>query len=226
MAVLERSIASPTGLAVGEAEAGTPARLRWRWTGDEMIRMGEVGLLPAQGRFELLDGVIYQIMPPGPLHAFIVDIIGGLLERLAQERGAHVREEKPIRLSEHYDPQPDIAVIRGPERAYRRRFPGPGEVLLAVEVADSSVEDDQREKIPAYAAAGIPESWLVNLRDQQVEVYREPRDGIYRSIRIHRPGDVIEPALLPGVTIPVADLLGQEETPEPIQICDPPGGHG
>src|SRR5437763_16244618 len=84
---------------------------RWKWTGDDLIRMGEAGLLPPEGRFELLDGEIYELMPPGPLHAFIVDLIGELLEALAHALGGHAREEKPIRLNDEYDPQQDYAVV-------------------------------------------------------------------------------------------------------------------
>src|SRR4051794_18934896 len=86
---------------------GAPPR-RWKWTGDDLIRMGEVGLLPPEGRFELLDGEVYELMPPGTLHAFIVELIRDLLELIAQTCGAYAREEKPIRLSSTYDPQPDV----------------------------------------------------------------------------------------------------------------------
>jgi len=193
-----------------ERRAGEPPR-RWKWIGDDLIRLGEAGLLPPEGRFELLGGEIFELMPPGPLHAFIVDLIGGLLETLSQTHGAHAREEKPVRLSAEYDPQPDIAVVRGRERDYRTRFPGPEDVLLVVEVADSSLEHDRRLKLPAYAAAGIQECWLVNLPEQQIEVYRDPAGGEYRLRRLYRSGEAIEPLLAPSAALPVRDLLGEPE---------------
>jgi Uma2 family endonuclease len=213
MTVLETTSPPPE---VSETHSPSPASpdgrpRRWKWTGDDLIRMGEAGLLPPEGRFELLAGEIFQLMPPGPLHAFIVDLIGGILEALARLHGAHAREEKPIRLNPEYDPQPDVAMVRGPERDYRERFPGPEDVLLIVEVADSSLEHDRELKLPAYADAGIPECWLVNLPEQQVEVYREPAGAEYRMRRIYRSGETVEPLAAPGAALAVADLLGEVE---------------
>src|SRR5205823_966889 len=98
----------PPNVSTSKPEPDRPspgaAVRRWKWTGDDLIRMGETGLLPHEGRFELLDGEIYELMPPNPLHAFIVDVIGELLEVLACAVGGHAREEKPIRLNDHYDP--------------------------------------------------------------------------------------------------------------------------
>lgn len=181
---------------------------RWKWTGDELIRMGEAGLLPPEGKFELLDGEIYQLMPPGPEHSFLVGWIRELLVTLARLRESHVREEKPIRLSAHYDPQPDVVVVRGHERDYRTRFPGPDDVWLVVEVCVSSLEYDVTLKVPAYAEAGIAECWLVNVPEQQVEVYREPSAEGYRLRRIYRSGETVEPLGIPGASVAVADLLG------------------
>lgn len=177
--------------------------------------MGEVGLLPPEGRFELLDGEIFELMPPGPLHAFIVELIAALLELVARPCGAYAREEKPIRLSSEYDPQPDVAVVRGQARDYRKRFPGPEDVLLAVEVADSSLEHDRKLKLPAYAAAGIVECWLVNLPEERVEVYREPAGGEYRTCRIYRSGETVEPLCAPGAPIAVSELLGEDQPADP-----------
>ncbi|MGV3723844.1 MAG: Uma2 family endonuclease [Actinomycetota bacterium] len=183
----------------------------WKWTWQDLIRMEEAGLLPAEGRFELLDGEIYQLMPPGPLHAFVVDLIGGILEQLAQGYRSHAREEKPIALNDAYHPQPDVAVAQGAPATYRTRFPRPEEVLLVVEVADSSLEHDRTLKLPAYAAAGIPECWLVNLIDRQVEVYREPAEGVYRLRRLYRAGEAANPLFAPDVSITISDLLGEGE---------------
>jgi Uma2 family endonuclease len=196
------------------ASTGAAPR-RWKWTGDDLIRMGEAGLLPPEGRFELLGGEIYQLRPPGPLHAFIVDLIGRLLEILAQAAGAHAREEKPVRLNAEYDPQPDVAVVRGQEREYRERFPGPEDVLLVVEVADSSLDHDRGLKLPAYAAAGIPECWLVNLPEQQVEVYREPAVDDYRLRRLCHSGESVAPLAFPEAALAVAELLGEGPAAEP-----------
>lgn len=202
MAILEPTFRPPLGLP-GDAPR------RWKWTGDDLIRMGEAGLLPPEGRFELLAGEVYQLMPPKPLHAFIVNLIRRLLEGVATGQGGHVRQQDPIRLNEEYDPQPDLVVVRGREHDYRDRFPGPADVLLLVEVSDSSLEHDRTLKLPAYAAAGIPECWIVNLVDLVIEIYRDAAGGEYRERRIMRPGDFITLLLAPDAALAVSELLGQ-----------------
>jgi Uma2 family endonuclease len=176
--------------------------------------MGEAGVLPAEKRFELLDGEIYELMPPGPLHAFVVDLIREMLEPIARGLGARVSQQNPIRLSPDYDPQPDVAIIRQ-ARAHRERFPVPAEVLLVVEVSDSSVEHDRELKLPAYAAAGIQECWLVNLPAQHVEIYRNPVDGEYRTRHIRRTGDSLDVLAAPGTALAAAELF--EEPPTEIR---------
>lgn len=202
--VLEARPVRPSERAV----PGAPPRL-WKWTGNDLIRIGEAGLLPPEGRFELLDGEIYQLMPPGPFHACIVDLTGDHLEALARRLGAHVREEKPIRLTAFYDPQPDVAIVRGKPTDYLHRFPGPEDVLLAIEVADSSLQHDRDRKLPAYAAAGIPECWVVNLQELQVEVFRDPSEGGYRSRQVYRSGDTLSLAAVPDIRLEVSSLLGE-----------------
>jgi Uma2 family endonuclease len=223
MTVLDPVSSPQVRLETQQPPSGIPGEppQRWKWTGDDLIRMGEAGLLPPEARFELLGGEIYQLMAPGPLHAFLVDLIGSLLERLAGAYGFHVREEKPIRLNEEYDPQPDVAVVRGRGRDYRDRFPGPDDVLLVIEVADSSLQHDRELKLPAYAAAGIPECWLVNLPEQQVEVYQEPAGPEYRLRRLYRSGEVVEPSAMPGAALAASELLGE---PEPAEVAGPATG--
>src|SRR5207248_1906552 len=105
--------------------------------------------------------------------------------------------------------------VGGNEWDYRDRFPGPSDVLLVVEVADSSLTHDRTLKLPAYAAASIPEYWIVNLPEGQLEVYREPADGEYRSRRIYRSGEAVESLWVPGLALEVSDLLGQTPVAEP-----------
>src|SRR6266542_3434301 len=117
MAVLER----PPRLVLDDQpqvadENQTPRP--WKWTGDDLIRMGEAGLLPPEGRFELLDGVIYELMPPKAPHDSRTDSIGSMVDPLARERGGHARQEKGIRLTDYYDPRPHIAVVRGARGTY------------------------------------------------------------------------------------------------------------
>jgi Uma2 family endonuclease len=207
MAVLEKYL-SPVTAEPTVAPADSPPR-RWMWTGDDLIRMGEAGILPANERFELLDGEVYSVSPPGPPHASRVDTIGWHLGRLCDGETTHPRCQNPIRLTPHFDPQPDVAIVRGRLGTYDDRFPGPEEVLLVVEVSDSSLEQDRTIKLPAYAAAGIPESWIVNLRERKLEVYRDPVDGEYRTHLLFRSGDEVTPLFAAGASVLVAPLLGK-----------------
>lgn len=183
---------------------------RWKWTGDDLIRLGALGVLPANRKFELMDGEIIEIMPPSPYHAALVGHLSSFLMRVAWSSAAHVRPENPIRLTPHFDPQPDLAVVRGAALDFKDRFPTAAETLLLVEIADSSLAYDRGFKLQSYAASGVLEYWVVNLQDTQVEVYREPDGQAYRSLRIHKPGETVTPLEAPETPIPVNVLLGRE----------------
>jgi len=116
--------------------------------------------------------------------------------------------QNPVRLSDFSEPEPDVALLRPRPDLYRARKPRAEDVLLLVEVADTSLDYDRRTKLPRYAAAGIPEVWIVNLVDQRVEVYRDPRPDGYATHTVHARGDSLAPASLPEVAIAVGEILG------------------
>jgi Uma2 family endonuclease len=207
MAVLERDL-SPSGVEAPPMASDAAPR-RWRWTGDDLIRMGDAGILPANERFELLNGEVYHVSPPGPLHSSRTDWLGWHLGRLCDGETAHPRYQNPIRLSVHLVPQPDVAVVRGPLGTYDERFPGPEDVLLVVEVSDSSLEQDRTVKLATYAEAGIPEYWIVNLPERKLEVYRDSVSGEYRTHLIFRGGEEVTPLLLSGAAVAVGAMLGK-----------------
>lgn len=183
---------------------------RWKWTGDDLIRLGALGVLPVDRKFELMDGEIIEIMAPSPQHASLVAHISSYLARLAWNSAAHVRRESPIRLQPHSDPQPDVTVAKGNELDYLEHFPEPAEILLLVEVADTSLGYDRGTKLQTYAAAGIAEYWIVNVREAQVEVYRESDGQSFRLLRIHKPGETVTPLEAPDAEVAVNVLLGRE----------------
>jgi Uma2 family endonuclease len=119
-----------------------------------------------------------------------------------------VSVQNPVRLSRHSEPQPDLLLLRYREDEYESGHPGPDNVLLVVEVADTTVASDRRVKLPKYAAAGIPEAWLVNLPRNSIEVHREPRDGRYQQVTVYRRGDSITLLTLPDITVSVDAILG------------------
>ncbi len=178
-----------------------------RFTVDEYHRMGQAGVFHEDERVELIDGQVVEMSPIGPRHAACVD-------RLTRQLSAHlaehaiVRVQNPIVLGRHAAPQPDVSLLRLPIERYAVAHPEAADTLLAVEVADTSVDYDRSVKIPLYAGAGIPEAWLVNLPADLVEVFREPRRGRYTEIRTARRGETLTPLPLAGLTLQVDDILG------------------
>src|SRR5215469_875106 len=183
-----------------------PELPRHLWTVDEYHRMGDVGLLHADARVELIEGEIVEMAPIGDTHAAISNRLNRLLVLAVGERGI-VAVGNPVRLSPHSEPQPDFSVLR-PRADYQTRGPRPDDVMLAVEVSDTTLRRDRRVKLALYARAGIPEFWIVNLEAAEVEIYRSPADDTYASVE--RKGLVDAAAIegLPGVTIPIGEILG------------------
>jgi Uma2 family endonuclease len=131
-------------------------------------------------RIELLDGLLVRKMGKNPPHVWSVDATEIGIARLLGA-GWLLRRESPIRIPEFDEPEPDIAVVRGTRLDYKTRHPGPDDVGLLVEVAESSLDRVRGEKLQAYARARIPVYWIVNLIDQRVEVYTDPADNGYRA---------------------------------------------
>ena len=183
-----------------------------RFTVDEYHRMIQAGILGEDDDVELLEGWIVPKMPRNPAHDAMISIImmDVLTPRLPA--GWHCRGQSAITTTDS-EPEPDIAVVRGPERDYLARHPGPADMALVVEVADSSLERDRTIKVRIYARDSVPVYWIVNLVEHQVEVYTDPTGPdpapTYRTRRIYRPGDLV-PFVVDGRElgpIPAQELL-------------------
>jgi len=174
---------------------------------DEYERMGRAGIFGENARLELLEGEIYEMSPIGSPHAACVTILHQLLT-LKFAGKLIVISQNPIRLDDFSEPQPDIALLRWRDDFYRHAHPSPADVLLIIEVADSTVEADRSYKFPLYAKAGIPEAWLVNLPDETIELYAEPADGIYQVNQIFRRGEEAQAHGNSDLRVSVADILG------------------
>jgi Uma2 family endonuclease len=205
---IERSAIDHTAIEPISAE-----RERYRFTADQYHQMGEAGIFGSDDRVELIDGEIISMNPIGDPHAGTVNRLNmELTERL--RRTAIVAPQNPVRLAEHHEPEPDLAILRFRADFYATLGPRPDDVLLLIEVADSSVEFDRRIKGPLYARNGIPEYWLVDLTRGHVVVYREPDAEGYQSMQVRRRGESLSLALLPDLTITVDDILGAPAEPE------------
>lgn len=177
---------------------------------DDYHQMGEVGVLGEGERTELLNGEVVTKMPISSRHA---GCVLWLLEALASRLygRALVSVQNPIRLTQHSEPEPDIAILRPRDDSYRRSHPEPADVLLVVEVADTSLAVDRSVKAPLYAAADIPELWIVDLAGDGVEVYRSPGESGYGMMdRVGRGGE-LQLAAFGDVVLSVDAVLGEGE---------------
>jgi Uma2 family endonuclease len=169
--------------------------------------MGEVGILTEDDRVELIEGQLIAMSPVGSEHSGTRNILSRLLVHAVGDRGV-VAVGNPVQLDDLSEPQPDFSVLKPRDDDYLRATPRPDEVLLLIEVADSSLAYDRNVKRTLYARHGIPEFWIVNLAAGEVEVCRTPEGEKYASVsRVGRDG-VLEVQLLPGIAIPVAALQG------------------
>ena len=175
------------------------------FTVEEYCTMADAGILSEDERVELLDGEIVVMPPIGEPHEDSTDRLNGDLSYVLRGR-ARVRVQNSVRLDDYGLPDPDIAVVRLRDDYHRDR-PTAADVLLLVEVADTSLEFDREVKLARYAAAGIPEVWIANLRARQVEAHSDPVDGSYRSRRVVTANGRISPLAFPDVSLAVADFL-------------------
>jgi len=192
-----------------EAEllADNPWVARRKITVDEYHEMGKAGILTRDDRVELIEGELVTMAPIGSEHNGAVSWLAHALIRAIGDRGI-VLVQGSIRLDDQTEPQPDFSILRPRADFYRKAHASPADVLFLVEIADSSLRFDRSIKRPLYARAGIVEYWLVDLAGGAVEICRQPGKTDYADVLLAGRGAVIESALLPGVAISVADLLG------------------
>ena len=180
---------------------------RHRFTVEDFARLGEAGIFAADDRVELIDGEIRDMTPIGQPHAWMVNRLNRRLVIRLDDR-AYVSVQNPLRLDGHTEPQPDLVVARGGEDDYADRHLEAGDVLLVIEVADSSLRYDRAEKMPRYGRSGIPEAWLVDVTGA-VTVYTTPGAGGYASEQVFRPGAEIASATVAGLRVTVDEIIGR-----------------
>jgi Uma2 family endonuclease len=178
---------------------------RRRFSVKEYYRMAEVGILGPEDRVELIDGEIFQMSPIGPRHAYCVLALGTIFSRVLGDRA--LMSQNPVLMPRDTEPQPDVVLIRPPLAQYGTRLPQPADVLLLVEVADTSYRFDREVKLPLYAAAGIAEVWIVDLTREGVELFRQPDDRVYRVTERFARGSSIAPAAFPDAIVSVDEIL-------------------
>lgn len=172
-------------------------------------RMAEAGILSGAGRVELIEGVVVRMSPIGPKH-FAVTLRLDPLLRAAVAGRATVSVQGPIRMAPRSEPEPDLAVLRPRPDDYEGGLPVPADVLLLVEVADTTLARDRDVKAPLYARHNVPEFWLFDVGAREVLVHRcpVPDEGRYRRVERAGVGAMLMVEALPGAAVTVADVFG------------------
>lgn len=177
------------------------------FTVTEYGRMGETGILSEDDRVELIEGEIIEMSPIGKRHAACVGRLTEILGRQLAGKGI-VWVQNPIQLNDYSEPQPDLVLLKRRDDFYEQSLPTPADVLLIIEVSDTTFELDRQIKLPLYARAGIPEVWLVNLPEEQLESYEQPVGGEYQAGTRVRRGEEVRPHSLANLVVNVSDVLG------------------
>jgi Uma2 family endonuclease len=183
-----------------------------RWiTRTEFEALMEAGVFPREERLELLAGELTRREPVNTAHAVAVVLVSEALQQVLP-KNLHLRTQLPLALSDYDEPFPDLAVVSGSPRDYLSQHPT--SALLVVEVSEASLKTDREVKGSLYASAGIPEYWILNLRERVLEVYREPAadaravyGAAYRQQRIYTTGEPVSPLCAPDATLAVEQLL-------------------
>lgn len=189
---------------------------RHRFTVEEYHRMGEAGILGEDDRVELIDGEVAEMAPLGSRHVGVVNALTGVLADLRMGRDAEqqytLSVQNPLIVGPHQEPQPDLTLLRAGRDA--AELPRAADALLVVEVSETSLTYDRERKLPLYAAAGIPEAWLVDLAQDRVEVHSSPESGGsgYGTLTRYVRGEKVVSATLPGLTFDAAEALPPRRT--------------
>jgi Uma2 family endonuclease len=200
------------GDGIGQAEAGRQemavevAAARRRFTRKEYWRMAEVGILGERERVELIEGEIVEMSPIGRRHRAFVDNLTRLLARRLPD-DAIVSVQGPLALTDDTEPQPDLTVLRRRAVPYKDREAWAEDALLVIEVAETSLRYDRSTKRRLYAAAGIPEYWVVDCAAETVEVHRDPGPDGYRDIRLVTGQATLSPQAFRGVELSTTEVF-------------------
>jgi Uma2 family endonuclease len=177
------------------------------FTVDEYYRMGEAGILGPEDRVELINGEILKMSPIGNPHVACVDRANALFA-VSFTGKAIVSIQNPVLLNTYNEPQPDVVLMKARPDFYKLKRHMPEDVLLLIEVADTTLRFDRKVKLPIYAASGVTEVWIEDLQHDKILVFRDPKDDVYKTCLTFQRGDSISIAAMPDTIFKVEDLLG------------------
>jgi Uma2 family endonuclease len=175
-------------------------------TVDDYHRMIETGIIHEGEHIELISGQIFNMAAKGTRHTVAnTELVSELLLLLG--RRAKVRCQDPITLPNNSEPEPDVVIARLREDNYTNSHPAPADIILVVEVADSTLSFDRNTKAPLYAAAGISEYWIVNLVEDRLEIYSQPEGSIYTNTQIILPPRLANLPNFPEITLDLTTIF-------------------
>ena len=183
-------------------------QIQRRWFSvEEFDRMIRSGILTEDERVELIEGEIVKMSPIEKLHAACVKRLTAFFYRLVGQQ-ATIGVQDPVHLNDFSRPQPDLALLKPRDDFYAQAHPVPDDILLIVEVADTTAASDRAVKVPLYGRAGIPVVWLVDLQKDLIDIYARPADGAYQESREAGRGDTLTLESLPVFKLEVDEILG------------------
>lgn len=182
-----------------------PQPRRLRFTVDEYYKMIELGMIKDYEKAEIIEGELIQKMPIGDRHAAAVDFLNRFIIKNVSD-DVLVRIQNPVRLTDYDEPEPDV-VLADLRRYDGKRHPRPSEIILVIEVSDSTLKYDRNTKLLLYAEAEIPEVWIVNLPNDIIEIHQKPSNGIYQLTKIFKRGETIESEMMPNLQLEVDKIL-------------------
>lgn len=184
-----------------------PAIVPKRFTVDEFRKMTEAGILPEESGWEIIDGYLVDKMSIGSKRASVVKKLNRRLT-LMFGNALVVSVQDPIHIDKYNQPEPDIALLKPREDFYEEEHPRPADVLLLIEVSNSTVETDRAVKKTLYAEAGIEEFWLVNLKENTIECYSSPKNGNFRLAQIFETGESVASKKVENLVLQVEEITG------------------
>ena len=194
------------GMVIEEKIKTAPVLLnKLLFTVDEYYQMAEIGILKSDVRYELIEGEIITMSPIKSLHASITDDVFAELNHELYQK-AIIRSQNPIHIDKYNEPEPDITIVKYQKHKYRSQHPQPEDIYFLIEVSDSTLHKDRTIKRALYAKAGIPEYWIVNIPDEQIEVYQTLQNDDYQEVQIFGKGEVVPFEVL-GFELKVKDLF-------------------
>jgi Uma2 family endonuclease len=193
-------------MAVEETVAETTTAKQRLFTVDEYHRMIETAILHEDDRVELINGIIVEMPAVGSRHAACLKRLLNLLPYL-KPQDVIIDAQNPVQLDERSEPQPDVALLRHRADFYAGSHPRPEDILLVIEISDTSLATDRADKIPLYARSGFAEAWIVDISHRRVEVYSKPVEGRFTSIRAYEQNETVESPTLDWLKVAVISIV-------------------